>query len=302
MSRIVLVLCLTVLPINFLLAETDPPTATPDCTGDAIPAHFIVVRVAANDVAGAKEALRAMKGVILAESVPNTNLVRVLANDMAITSERVIQFLYLGGYDVSEASEEESNIALAAIQNEPDRIIIYRLSPGSDTGPRTAEEQVSGVDIVFPDTTAGRVAKGYIDAFNSGDPEKMREFERDNRSASALYSRSMDDRIHQYQELYAGWGRFQVRGIEHDGDRNVTVEVLGTNSDTKLRAMFELEQSTGKLNHIRLTPSMMGVELPEATPDPTVQVTSIAHSIEPLKKRFNAHAGKPRFVAILSPT
>lgn len=301
MSRSLLALCLTVLPSTFIFAESDPPQATPDCTGGTIPANFIVVRVAGKDAAGAKEALRVMKGVVLAESVPDTKLVRILANDMAITSERVIQFLHLGGYDVSEASKEESDAALAAIQNEPDRIIIYR-SPGRDPGTQPVEKQPSGAEVVFPDTTAGRVAKGYIEAFNSGDPEKMREFERNNRSDSALKSRAMDDRIHQYQELYAGWGHFQVRGVEYEGDRDITVEVLGTNSEMGLRAIFELEESTDKLNQIRLTPSMMDVELPDATPDPNVQVTSIADSIEPLKKRFNAHKGKPRFVAVLSPT
>lgn len=294
-------LVILAIPFAVALADSDSPKGSTDCKGGTISANLIVIRVPDTDIAQAKASLITMRGVSLVESIPETNLVRVVANDMGITVDRVVQFLHLAGYEAEKARKEDLDIARSSMQDEPERIIVYRSSQNHEEA-ESDGRRVNESESVFPDTTAGQLAKAYIEAFNSGSADKMRDFERKHRSDVALRSRAMDDRIRQYESLYARWGWLTVRGVEYKGDRDITVEVLGTKSETGIRAGFELEESTHNLNLVRLTPSLMGVELPGATPDRSVQVISIADSIKPLKKRFNEHKGKPRFVAILSPT
>ncbi|HNO80304.1 MAG TPA: hypothetical protein PKN33_19825 [Phycisphaerae bacterium] len=280
------------------LSSADPGSSKSavDSKDGIVQAHLLVIHVGKEDATEAKAAVRTMKGVINAESVPDTQLVRILTNDLTVTVERTVKFLHLGGYQARKATEKEIGWAHESMQEETDRIVTFRSTGGS------TERQAKTLDAAFPDTIAGRIARGYIEAFNSGDADTLRDFELKNRSKTALDSRTINDRLEQYKELYSSWGAVEVRGVEHNGEREISVEIFSKKNDTGFRAAFELEEGTDKLNFVRFMPSMMSVALPDATPDPSVKVTSIAESIEPLRTRFNEHKGKPRFVAILSPT
>lgn len=156
--------------------------------------------------------------------------------------------------------------------------------------------------LVFPETVAGRLAKAYLDAFNSGDVEVMRAFELSHRSESALKSRPMPERLEQYLKFYEDLGKLELQNVEAEQEAGITVEVTAAKVGIGLRMAFELEKATGKLVLIRITPGMRAVELPSTSSDPSVKVTSLAVSLEPLRSRFNQDKDKPRFIALLSPT
>ncbi len=77
---------------------------------------------------------------------------------------------------------------------------------------------------------------------------------------------------------------------------------MASKAGMELRMHFDVEKASGKLNSVRISPTMGAVALPAAESDSSVEVTSLGDSIEPLKTRFNDEKDKPRFVAILSPT
>lgn len=291
MSRIIFVLALISILSGPGRADSGSAVPAAGCQDEAVKIRLLVLHVAKEDVRGAQTAVSTMKGVRLVESVPDTQLLCVLSSDVAVTPERVVKFLALGGYEAREANEREVGLGRNSLEG---GVVTIR-GPG---GAQDQQEKTGGA--AFPDTTAGRLARGYIEAFNSGDAEALHAFDLKNRSKSALESQAKDERIKQYKELFASLGVVEVRGVEHMGEREITVEIFSRKNDTGFRAAFELEDGTDKLNLVRLT--MMDVALPDATPDPDVKVTSIADSIEPLRTRFNQHRGKPRFVAILSPT
>lgn len=296
MSRISLALVLFLLPSSPSLANSSPAKSPAECNDEPVKARLLVLHIAKEDLKGATAAVGTMKGVILVESVPDTQIIRVFAGDFAVTAERLVKFLHLGGYQAREANEKETQLARNSMRDDPERVVTIRSTGGSP------EQQEETKDAAFPNTIAGRIAKGYIEAFNSGNAETLHSFELKNRSKTALETRKMDERVKQYQELFASWGILDVKAVEHKGEREITVEIYSKKNDTGFRAAFELEDGTDKLNIVRFMPSRMSVALPDATPDPSVKVTSIAESIEPLRARFNKHKGKPRFVAILSPT
>ncbi len=76
--------------------------------------------------------------------------------------------------------------------------------------PPTAAPASAGEAVTFPDTIAGRMAKDYIEAFNSGDADIMGAFEAKRRAKSALKRRSMKDRLDMYRDLYRDWGRIEA--------------------------------------------------------------------------------------------
>lgn len=167
------------------------------------------------------------------------------------------------------------------------------------SSPSSAQQEPT---LVFPKTAAGRLAKAYLDAFNSGDVEVMRAFELSHRSESALTSRPMPERLEQYLKFYEDLGKLELQNVEAEEEAGITVEVTAAKAGIGLRMAFELEKVTGKLVLIRITPGMRGVELPSTSSDPSVKVTSLAVSLEPLRSRFNQDKDKPRFIALLSPT
>lgn len=66
-------------------------------------------------------------------------------------------------------------------------------------------------ELAIPDTTAGRRAAAFVEAFSSGDEDAMRAFESEHRAVSALKMRSIDQRIDQYRDLFRQWVRLPMR-------------------------------------------------------------------------------------------
>lgn len=162
--------------------------------------------------------------------------------------------------------------------------------------------------LTLPSTPAGRIAKAFIAAFNSGDENKMRAFSESHRSKSALESRSMKDRLEQYRELHSNWGRLAVRKVEAHDERNLTVTVKPERGFSGLALTFRCENAPPhKLSEIRITPTYLDGGNDESSNEDAEgrkmgNVTMLTESLKPLQDHFNANKNKDRLIAILSPT
>ena len=126
------------------------------CGNGAMRAKLIVLDVRESESDEALKALRAMKGVMYAEPVPDTHLVRVLGDTDSVTVERVLEFLRLAGYEATEATEEEYDVALKAMQAGGGSVVIRKLE-SDDSNAETGD---------FPETDAGGLPKDSIEAFH----------------------------------------------------------------------------------------------------------------------------------------
>lgn len=116
-------------------------------------------------------------------------------------------------------------------------VVSWQIAPATSPAEPPSGTTQTGI---FPDTIAGRMAKGYIEAFNSGDAEIMAAFEASHRAKSALERVSMKDRMKRYSEFYHDWGRLDVLGVVVDGERDITVSADGS-TGVALVMDFELE-------------------------------------------------------------
>lgn len=99
----------------------------------------------------------------------------------------------------------------------------------------------SAEDAALPDTHAGRCAAAYFKAFNSGDEAEVRGFEQTYRSAAALASRPMDERIRMYHELRQRWETLSVTRVLRSSERDLSVRVAPAIGTDELTFDFEFE-------------------------------------------------------------
>lgn len=105
----------------------------------------------------------------------------------------------------------------------------------------------------FPDSPGGRCAKAFIEAFNSGSVEIMRAFEEAHRAQSALKTRSIEDRLKQYGDMKANWGRLEPRQVVGSNPQDVTLLVYAARPDIHFEFRFVLEEQTPYgLKHIEV--------------------------------------------------
>ena len=289
-------------------ALSSGPSEGPGCEGGAVRAKLLVLEVrgladgsTADDVT---RALGAIKGVMRATADADSNLVQLLVDaGSSVTAERTVEFLGLAGYEAKEASAEQYDQVTSALAS--GGAVVIR-----NPADRQADE---ARDTEFPETTAGRLASAFIEAFNSGDDKVMRKFEEEHRAESALKSRPMSERLELYHSLFGDWGRVSVLQVAGHGDREITVTVRTEKDGQGLEMVFDLEEAASKkLNQIRIMPKSLDIDADErvgtnsdfSPSDSTssVELTSLAKSLEPLRAHFNANKKKHRFVALLSPT
>ncbi len=284
------------------------PSDAAGCEGGAIRAKLLVLKVSGladgsttDDVV---RALDAIKGVIRATADADSNLIQLLVDaDRSVTAERAVEFLGLAGYEAKEASQEQYGLITSALSS-GGAVVIRNPSD------RQADKSS---DVEFPETTAGRLASAFIEAFNSGDDKVVRKFEEEHRAASALKRRPMSELLELNRSLYEDWGTLNVLEVVSHGDREITVTVRTEKDGQGLEMVFDLEDApSNKLNQIRIMPRFIeigadervGAKSDSSKTEPTnsVELTSLAESLEPLRAHFNANKSKHRFVALLSPT
>jgi CubicO group peptidase (beta-lactamase class C family) len=89
-----------------------------------------------------------------------------------------------------------------------------------------AQQKVDGGNL--PDTPAGRVARAYFTAFNSGDEKQVEEFFLKHISRAALANRAMSERLGFYRQMRDDMGTVTITAVESDGQR-ITVQVQAKN-------------------------------------------------------------------------
>lgn len=114
-------------------------------------------------------------------------------------------------------------------------------------------ERTSAGPAVFPDSHAGQCAGAFVEAFNSGDKNQMRAFEESHRAKSALEQRPMEDRLRQYEEMKADWGKITLRDVVGTAERELTALLHMSRPDAlfEFRFVFE-EQKPFGLHHIEI--------------------------------------------------
>lgn len=96
---------------------------------------------------------------------------------------------------------------------------------------------------MLPDTHAGRCAKAFVDAFNSGSAEKMKAFESAHRAQSALKTRPIDERLKQYEDMRSEWGRLEPRQVVASEERAITVLIHAALPDAHFEFQFVFEET-----------------------------------------------------------
>jgi hypothetical protein len=95
--------------------------------------------------------------------------------------------------------------------------------------------------IQLPDTHAGRCAAAFFKAFNSGDDDASRAFEKEFRAESALKKRPIEQRIEQMRGLREQWPRLAATRIVHSEERALTLLVQVIPLEETLEFQFDFE-------------------------------------------------------------
>lgn len=98
---------------------------------------------------------------------------------------------------------------------------------GGSASPNPPANQNPGA-VKFPDTPPGRVAAAYLKAFNSGDEKVIKEFLLNYLSKASLASRSMEDRLKIFHQMYDDLGNLEVDSISDASAQGITVKAKVT--------------------------------------------------------------------------
>jgi len=96
-------------------------------------------------------------------------------------------------------------------------------------------------ETTIPDTPAGRCAAAMIKAFNLGNDGAMRHFEVDHRAEAVARRRPLDDRVARWRNLYADWGKLEVRNVLSSGAHDILVVVKPEKGEGWVHLAFELD-------------------------------------------------------------
>jgi len=94
----------------------------------------------------------------------------------------------------------------------------------------------------LPDTRAGQIARAYFDSFNSGDPETMKAFETEYRSAGALEKRPVDKRVTQRLGLRDQTGVMEPAKVVTENPNSLVLAVYATKAEMWLQCTFTIEE------------------------------------------------------------
>jgi len=94
--------------------------------------------------------------------------------------------------------------------------------------------------VAIPDTRAGQLARRYMDAFNSGDPARMRQF-----IESSLLpnpARPTEARLQTFQQSFEMFGPLVVTGVRSSSADEIALDVRAKGGDFVLTAKASPEQ------------------------------------------------------------
>lgn len=108
-----------------------------------------------------------------------------------------------------------------------------------------AHPQSAGADTRVPDTHAGHLAREYIAAFNSGNPDRMRAYIETYMVANP--DRPMEDRLRTYTTLFEQHGPLSITSVQHSASTELTLGMRST------RGPFRLTIRSTEENPMRAT-------------------------------------------------
>jgi D-alanyl-D-alanine carboxypeptidase len=118
---------------------------------------------------------------------------------------------------------------------------------------------------VLPDTPRGRVMSGWFQAFNSGDPGKMDEFQMSNSSEELLARVGVDQRKRMYIDLYGEVGALEPKAVLDDLPDLLSV-LAANQEDTWLEVRLRFESGSNKIAGMMLRESSPPEKLPPSGP------------------------------------
>ncbi|HYE73398.1 MAG TPA: serine hydrolase domain-containing protein, partial [Blastocatellia bacterium] len=96
-----------------------------------------------------------------------------------------------------------------------------------------SQTQAKQTDLTkLSDTTAGQRLLAYVESFNSGDDNKVREFLNTHIAKSSLAERSVEDRLKRYREIYPNVRGFDLQGILEQSTTNIIALAKTKTGDT----------------------------------------------------------------------
>ncbi len=103
----------------------------------------------------------------------------------------------------------------------------------------------------WPDTPAGLVASGWVEAFSAGE-DGMREFLQDNQTEVGFAERSLDERLSSYHKLHDRFGGLMFGSVVESSPEELTVVLLAEDASSN-RFVFTVED---KPPHMLVTVGM----------------------------------------------
>ena len=128
-------------------------------------------------------------------------------------------------------------------------------SGGHGTGhtkdPEIEEARSRALRDGWPDTPAGLVASGWVEAFSEGE-DSMREFIDNNQTEASLAERPMDERIETYHMLHERYGGLMFGSVVESSPEELTAVLLAEDASS-IRFEFTVEEEPPhKLEMIRV--------------------------------------------------
>jgi len=144
----------------------------------------------------------------------------------------------------------------------------------------------------YPATRAGEIARAYFEAFNSGDPEKLRTFEEAYRSAGALQKRPADQRVTRLLALREQTGNLNPAKVLNEKPNSLTITVLAAKADMWANCTFSIEEEAP---HKLVSVAIM----PGAAPDTEAAKVTEWKDLTDLLEQIRANTGAPAIGAAI---
>ena len=103
----------------------------------------------------------------------------------------------------------------------------------------------------WPDTPAGMVASGWVEAFSNSE-DAMREFIEDNQTEASLAKRSMEERIDTYHMLHERLGSLMFGSVVESSPEELTVALLAEDASSNRFVFTVEEEPPHKLMMVRM--------------------------------------------------
>lgn len=81
----------------------------------------------------------------------------------------------------------------------------------------------------WPDTRVGKLARGWVTAFSSGD-SAMKAYLATNMATASLKDKNVPQRIERYRDLRARYGRLELASVVKSSDDKLTVKLMASDA------------------------------------------------------------------------